>query len=389
MFVKTLNSASTLHTNMEPPNGNGASEEVGEGGGAEIAGYGAARGGEALEEWDNLQREINEFFVRNPHVPRRFIPNDRGVVPPNFELHLQDTQDDWSELTPSVVSAGRRLNDDGRPGLCPTNESSSSSSISRPSLISHQICEPDIPRAAAVPAQDMGSCLNIDAPNLTEVREIVEGCNRTGNDEFAIHALKRALIDNNGTTRSEDLATFCLAKLLVLARKSDDNKRMVICGDVDGAGAISAFDAIIEAAQIYPRSAKIQQDVCAVLWSLSIKYQKHIAQNGGCNAILNAMTIHVELDALQVNALEALKVISFDGVGKSTLLSQGGMTIVSDVMRAHTHDPVMQSVGCVILGNLAVDEASQSAIPVSGNEVEVIINGMIAHEHSLNVQEAA
>jgi hypothetical protein len=164
---------------------------------------------------------------------------------------------------------------------------------------------------------------------------------------------------------------------------------MVICGDVDGAEAISAFDAIIEAAQIYPRSAKIQQDVCAVLWSLSIKYQKHIAQNGGCNAILNAMTIHVELDALQVNALEALKVISFDGVGKSTLLSQGGMTIVSDVMRAHTYDPVMQSVGCVILGNLAVDEASQSAIPVSGNEVEVIINGMIAHEHSLKVQEAA
>jgi hypothetical protein len=54
------------------------------------------------------------------------------------------------------------------------------------------------------------------------------------------------------------------------------------------------------------------------------------------------MTIHVELDALQVNALEALKVISFDGVGKSTLLSQGGMTIVSDVMRAHTYDPVMQ-----------------------------------------------
>jgi hypothetical protein len=387
MFVKTLNSASTLHTNMEPPNG--ASEEVGEGGGAEIAGYGAARGGEALEEWDNLQRAINEYLARNPHVPRRFIPNDRGVVPPNFELHLQDMQDDWSELTPSVVSAGRRLNDDGRPGLCPINESSSSSSISRPSLISHQISEPDIPRAAAVPAQDMGSCLNIDAPNLTEVREIVEGCNRTGNDEFAIHALKRALIDDNGTTRSEDLATFCLTKLLVLARKSDDNKRMVICGDVDGAEAISAFDAIIEAAQIYPRSAKIQQDVCAVLWSLSIKYQKHIAQNGGCNAILNAMTIHVELDALQVNALEALKVISFDGVGKSTLLSQGGMTIVSDVMRAHTYDPVMQSVGCVILGNLAVDEASQSAIPVSGNEVEVIINGMIAHEHSLNVQEAA
>jgi hypothetical protein len=325
---------------MEPPNG--ASEEVGEGGGAEIAGYGAARGGEALEEWDNLQRAINEYLARNPHVPRRFIPNDRGVVPPNFELHLQDMQDDWSELTPSVVSAGRRLNDDGRPGLCPINESSSSSSISRPSLISHQISEPDIPRAVAVPAQDMGSYLNNATPNLTEVREFVEMCNNAGNDEEAINALKMALIHDNGTTKSKDLAIFCLTKLLVLARKSDDNKRMMIVDDIDGAGAYSAFDAIIEAAQIYRGSAEIQQEVCAVLWSLSIKYQKHIAQNGGCNAILDAMAIHMADYTLQDIALGALKVISLDSVGQWTLSSRSGMAIVTQVMQTHVYYPAIQ-----------------------------------------------
>ena len=200
-------------------------------------------------------------------------------------------QEDSSELTPSVVSAGRRLTDDGRLGLSLIKESSSSSLISRSSLISHQVSEPDIPSAAAVPAQDMGSYLNNDAPNLIEVCEIVEGCNRTENDEFVIHVLKRALIDDNDTTRSKVLATFCLTKLIVLARNSDDNKRIMIFGDVDGAGAISTFDAIIEAAQIYPISAEIQQDVCAVLWFLSIKYQKQITQNGwvqgypGCHGI--------------------------------------------------------------------------------------------------------
>ena len=384
MFVKTLNSASTLHTNMEPPNG--ASEEVGEGGGAEIAGYGAARGGEALEEWDNLQRAINEYLARNPHLPIRFIPNDRGVVPPNFELHLQDMQDDWSELTPSVVSAGRRLNDDGRPGLCPINESSSSSSISRPSLISHQISEPDIPRAAAVPAQDMGSYLNNATPNLKNISEFVEMCNNTGLDEEAIHALKMALIHDNGTTKSKDLAIFCLTKLLVLARKSDDNKRMMIVDDIDGAGTYSAFDAIIEAAQIYRGSAEIQQEVCAVLWSLSIKYQKHIAQNGGCNAILDAMAIHMADYTLQDIALGALKVISLDSVGQWTLSSRGGMAIVTQVMQTHVYYPAIQSRGCVILGKLTVDEVGTT---VGEKEVDVIIKGMLAHPNSLEVQEAA
>jgi hypothetical protein len=110
---------------------------------------------------------------------------------------------------------------------------------------------------------------------------------------------------------------------------------------------------------------------------------------GGYKAIPDAMEFHVEVEALQVNALEALKVISFDSVGKSMLVSQGDKTIFADIMRMHTYDPAMQSVGCAILDNLSVDEASQSAMPVSKNKVEVTINGMIAHGHSLKVQEAA
>jgi hypothetical protein len=87
-------------------------------------------------------------------------------------------------------------------------------------MISHQIHEPAIPHAAAVPAQDMGSNLNNATPNLKNLSEFVEMCNNTGLDEEAINALKMALIHDNGTTRSKDLAIFCLTKLLALARKS-------------------------------------------------------------------------------------------------------------------------------------------------------------------------
>lgn len=69
-----------------------------------------------------------------------------------------------------------------------------------------------------------------------------------------------------------DLALFCLTKLLILADKNDENKRMMLSGGIDGGVAnppeISAFDAIMEAAEIYPRSAKIQQEVCGLLRSL-------------------------------------------------------------------------------------------------------------------------
>jgi hypothetical protein len=53
------------------------------------------------------------------------------------------------------------------------------------------------------------------------------------------------------------------------------------------------------------------------------------------------------------------------------------------------YNPVLQSDGCVILGNLSLDDASQSSISVSEKEIDVIIKGMVAHPNSLEVQEAA
>ena len=228
-------------------------------------------------------------------------------------------------------------------------------------MIMHQIRESGIPRADAVPAQDMESYLHSASPNAKAVREFVEMCDAAGIDEEAIGALKLALIHDNATAANEGLAMLCLTELLVLAGKSCDNRRRMIFNG----SRISTFDAIIEAAQIYPGSAKIQHKVCALLMLLSMEYKQNVARNGGCEAILDAMRIHVEVGALQVTAMDALEVLSCDGVGASTLLSRAGMSIVADVMRAHENNPEIRTRGHAILGNLALYGESRSATPVS------------------------
>jgi len=228
-------------------------------------------------------------------------------------------------------------------------------------MIMHQIRESGIPHAAAVPAQDMERYLYSASPNVKAVREFVEMCDAAGLDEEAIGALKLALIHDNATSTNEGLAMLCLTELLVLAGKGCDNRRMMIFDD----SGISTFDAIMESAQFYPGSTEIQHKVCALLRLLSMEYKKHVARNGGCNAILDAMRIHTEVDALQVTAMDALEVLSCDSVGASTLLSRAGMSIVADVMRAHESNSDIRTRGRAILGNLTVDGESRFAAPVS------------------------
>ena len=234
--------------------------------------------------------------------------------------------------------------------------SSSLLSSQRSSVTSHQIREHGIYHDAAVPAQDMKSYLNRNAPNLKAVCKFVKMWNTGECDEEAIDTLKMTLIhDNDAKSNREmahtqdvinstctDLALFCLTKLLILADKNDENKRMMLSGGIDGGVAnppeISAFDAIVEAAQIYPRSAKIQQEVCGLLRSLSMKLQKHVALDSVCNTILEAMKMHVEKDTLQVKALGALKIL-YHNVGKASFARRGGMCIVADSMLKHTCNP--------------------------------------------------
>lgn len=79
-------------------------------------------------------------------------------------------------------------------------------------------------------------------------------CTEGLDDGLAIDLLREKLIVENHIAKSKiransksmrkDLALRCLTKLLILARKSDENKCMMI------SGKYSALDAIIEAARM-------------------------------------------------------------------------------------------------------------------------------------------
>ena len=81
------------------------------------------------------------------------------------------------------------------------------------------------------------------------------------------------------------------------------------------------FDPIVGMMQIYCEiSVDIQIRACVVLWSLPMvdpNDQRQAAQSGGCEATVNAMMVHMEEEALQFIALIALKVLSFDNIGRS------------------------------------------------------------------------
>ena len=60
---------------------------------------------------------------------------------------------------------------------------------------------------------------------------IVDECTRKGADAEAIDIVTHALIHDNATLMSLDLASFCLTTLWLLARKSDKNRRKIIFDD--------------------------------------------------------------------------------------------------------------------------------------------------------------
>jgi len=347
---------------------------------------------------DALAALCAQYSRAHPEDTFKFVPGSHLVLP-NSELCVPIMADDLSVLTPAtcfqgrgslaLIFSSRKLNQQTQ--MVDIGESSSEKSSERQrSMVSHKIREPAVPIQVVQHPSKTSSQSNVEsyleslAPPLLTLREIIIECTLTGDDAAAIDSVTQALIHDNATSMSMDLALFSLTTLWILARKSDENKRKIIFEGL-------TFNAIIEAMQIYrERSTDIQTRACGVLWSLSMdpKDRKHIAQGDGCQAILSAMLEHSDDDALQAMALGSLKVLSFDNIAKSTLRLKGTMSIVTDIMQKHIRNPTIQSEGCVILGNLAVDNANQFVFPVSEGVVHAVIRAMLNHPDSLEVHEA-
>jgi len=215
---------------------------------------------------------------------------------------------------------------------------------------------------------------------LQTFRESVNLFLRAGDDAKAIDIVTLSLNGNNSVVMSADLALFCFTTLRDLARKRNENKQKILLDD-------SSFGAIIETMRLYRYGpAEILRRGCAVLKILSMdpNNRKLVAQGGGCNAILDAMSSDVDNNALQIMALGSLKMLSY-----TIKLTPETLSIVADVMQKHIRNLAIQSDGCVVLGNLAVDDNNQSFVPITEKGLEAIVHGILVHTESLKVQEAA
>jgi hypothetical protein len=91
---------------------------------------------ESDEKLDNLQRALRDYMAMNPGKTVKFVPNQGGVVLPNSELLLGNTQDDPSVLTletyqsdiVSVSTMETRISSDRRTRLVAIDEQPSVSS---------------------------------------------------------------------------------------------------------------------------------------------------------------------------------------------------------------------------------------------------------------------
>ncbi|EJK47454.1 hypothetical protein THAOC_33819 [Thalassiosira oceanica] len=201
-----------------------------------------------------------------------------------------------------------------------------------------------------------------------------------GNVALAIECLTRS-IKENARSKDVNLACFCLTKLWDLARESDVNKRAIISGAF-------TVDVIVETMkQFNELSCEIERIGCGLLWSLSMMVENRplIVEKEGIEAILNAQLRYKNDLQLQIMGMGALKVLSFDTRAKDVMLRKFGTDVVALIMNEHTFDATIQSDGCVIIGNCAVDEGGNfsEATRVYEREIEAVLAGMTAHEGSL------
>ncbi|EJK77974.1 hypothetical protein THAOC_00154 [Thalassiosira oceanica] len=335
------------------------------------------------EPMDALAMHLQQFCHDNNIEEVEFDP-DIKVLNPNSVLKVTpQPDDDISVLTPMTawgdemtVSSKSVRQQPQNPPMSAISEARPSSTSGGASITSHEIKEPQ-PQS-----EDQLTYLSSD---MSALREVVDVFLSTEEVEEAIGCLTQALITDNAHSKDVNLAWFCLTKLLDLARESDVKKKAIIFVPY-------TLDAIIEAMKLYNElSCEIERTGCGLLWSLGMMVDNRplITQKGGIEAILNAQLCHMEDLQLQIMAMGALKVLTFDSKAKDVMRRKYGTDVVADIMNEHTFDATIQVDGCVIIGNCAVDDGVNYTHEVSEREIEAVLAGMVAHEGLLVVAEAA
>lgn len=115
-----------------------------------------------------------------------------------------------------------------------------------------------------------------------------------------------------------------------------------------------------------------------------------VVELGGIEAILVAMRLHEQNDALLESACRALRnVMGTSSEHRNRIVRAGGIQTVISVMRKHRKTANVLEAACWLLWNLALCHANHQRSIVNSGGLPIVIDAMRTHSGVASLQDAA
>jgi hypothetical protein len=148
---------------------------------------------------------------------------------------------------------------------------------------------------------------------------------------------------------------------------------------------------IVEVMKAFPSSFKLQEHGCAAIGVLAgNEYNRNtLIGAGSCGTILKAVSKNFGDASLVTSAFIAIRIFSTEPQGRNELIRIAAAKVVVEAMQCNASIAAIQSDGCAILSNLAVDAESKTVSKVSKSEITTIVKVMKMHEDDETVIASA
>ena len=154
----------------------------------------------------------------------------------------------------------------------------------------------------------------------------------------------------------------------------------------------NAVPSIVKAMLQHLRTEEVQMAGCKLFWMLACKNDENkrvLGAWGAVRALLSAMLAHIGSNAIQNEALTALKHISRVSSNKEALRGNEAEIVIRLTMYAHLDKPQVISTAMSALNDLAVDTESRNVETVADETVNCILQAMKIHASDVEVQKIA
>lgn len=198
--------------------------------------------------------------------------------------------------------------------------------------------------------------------------------------DAALEIILQSMTENASSTAVQEYSVLVLYDL---ARTCEENRARI--------ATAGAFPKIVAGMASAPSSTSLQERGCSVMWLLALGEERREAcvLAGACEAIVEALKNHASHTAVVSAALGAIKPVSIVDFGRRRLETAGAAEAVARAMSSNASVKKIQSEGCSLLSNLAVDIAHNRVTVAGSVELDAILGAMMEHPTEVAVQKQA